>query len=319
MDNRINKLISKEEIEDILNMFGNIGKNNSRLQINNIELYRIAFTNESYYQSIKKSITDIPDKIYLDYQPKESNERLEFLGDHILKSILGKYLYKRFSDEREGFLTTLKIKLEKGKALHKMGEILGFKKFILLSLQVENQTILNTAIGRNTCSFYEDCFEAFIGAIFEDYEDLGFYYAEKFVVNIIENTVDFAELNTTNDNYKDSLQRYCQTLKWKPPTYIQILKDNIIPIYRNTFTSIVLMTQEQYSLLEPIVQFKIKKYNDNFLKYFKNDSNISIDFKNKILNSKEYILGSGTGKKITESCQETAKQCLINLNIELTY
>ena len=70
MDNPINKLISKEEIEDILNMFGNIGKNNSRLQINNIELYRIAFTNESYYQSIKKSITDIPDKIYLDYQPK---------------------------------------------------------------------------------------------------------------------------------------------------------------------------------------------------------------------------------------------------------
>ena len=322
MDNPINILINTTDIENMLNYFGNIGDNDSILHINNIELYRIAFTNESYYQSIKKSLIEPPTTLYIDYQPHESNERLEFLGDHILKSIIGKYLFHRFPLEREGFLTTLKIKLEKCKMLHRMGEVLGFKKFILLSLQVENQTILNTTLGRNTLSFIEDVFEAFIGAIFEDFGHLGFHYAEKFVVNIIENIVDFSELNTTNDNFKDSLQRYFQTLKFKPPNYIQIIKERNTPVYRSIFTSIVIISSEQFGILDPIVQFKIKHYSHNFMKYFNADSNINSDFKTNINNSMmshNFILGSGSGKKISDSCQETAQQCLINLNIELTF
>lgn len=323
MDNPINTLITQEDVENILNYFGGIGENNSKLHIKNLELYRVAFTNESYYQSLKKTISDPPEQLYIDYLPSESNERLEFLGDHVLKCIIGKYLYKRFWNEREGFLTTLKIKLENGKMLHKIGDIMGFKKFILLSLQVENQTILNTCIGRNTPSFYEDVFEAFIGAIFEDFGIDGYYYAEKFVVNVLENVVDFSELNSTNDNYKDSLQRYFQTLKLKPPTYIQIIKEKNTPVYRSTFTSIILITYQQFLLLEPVIQFKLKNYTENFLVYLnKINNNIDSEFKKMIvlkIKEQSYVLGIGSGKKIIDSCQKTAQQCLLNLNLDLTF
>ena len=77
MDNPINMLITKDDVENILNYFGNIGLDGSKLTINNLEPYRIAFTHESYYQSIQKNLStseNVSNSIYLDYIPEESNE-----------------------------------------------------------------------------------------------------------------------------------------------------------------------------------------------------------------------------------------------------
>ena len=114
MDNSINKMITKNEVEDILNYFGNIGDNGSRLTINNLEHFQRAFVHESYYQSTQNAIVNNIQLTnpFITYIPCESNERLEYLGDHILKAILGRYLFERFDGEREGFLTKLKIKIE---------------------------------------------------------------------------------------------------------------------------------------------------------------------------------------------------------------
>lgn len=321
MDNPINNLIQKSDIENILNYFGNIGNNGDRLLINNINSYRVAFTHESYYQSIQNFLNtkneNIEKTLYMDYIPKESSERLEYLGDHILKAIIGRYLYERFPNEREGFLTKLKIKIEKCSMLHKIGIVLGFKKFILLSLQVENQTILDSQRGRNTPSYYEDSFEAFIGAILEDFGEFGYIYAERFVRNVIENIIDFSELIITNDNFKDSLQRYFQSLKWKTPTYIELVKEG--PLYRIMFTRALTITHDQFKTFDKLVQNNIEIYNKEVLSMYKKSNEEVYKKILEIVNSKQYIIGVGIGRKVIQAEQDCAKQCLVNLKLSLTY
>ena len=56
MDNPFNRLVTKDNIEDILNRFGNLGQNGERLQINNLEPYQMAFVHESYYMSVVKNV-----------------------------------------------------------------------------------------------------------------------------------------------------------------------------------------------------------------------------------------------------------------------
>lgn len=320
MDNPINTLITKEEVENILNYFTNIGNDNQRLLINNLEHFQRAFVHESYYQSVQNSIindTLSTNPLYINYIPIESNERLEYLGDHILKATMGRYLYERFSDEREGFLTKLKIKIEKCSMLHKFGLVLGFKNFLLLSLQVENQTILDMDRGRNTPSYFEDVFEAFIGAIVLDFGEIGYLYADRFVRSVIENVIDFAELISNNDNFKDSIQRYFQSLKWKTPVYTNLMENN--PLYRKVFTRILTITSEQFSVLDFAVQEKIKNYNNFVLKEYRN---INGDVFKKLFDiqcANMYVIGLGTGRKVVSAEQNCAKQCLLNLNLSLNY
>jgi|GEM_PF-1426813 len=324
MDNPVNKLIDQNDIECILNYFGNIGDNGEPLQINDDELeaFRVAFTHESYYQSVNnflntKNESNNRVQLYLDYIPKESSERLEYLGDHILKAIMGRYLYERFPNEREGFLTKLKIKIEKCSMLHKIGVVLGFKKFILLSLQVENQTILDSQRGRNTPSYYEDCFESLVGAILETFGEKGYMYADRFVRNVIENIIDFSELISKNDNFKDSVQRYFQSLKWKTPIYTELSKEG--PLYRIMFTSILLFSNDQFTLMDKSVRYNIQEYNIALLDYYKNNNQDIYNKINDLQKTGHYVLGLGVGRKVTASEQDCAKKCLENLNLSFNF
>lgn len=339
MDNPINKLITKEEIERILNYFGNIGNNNTFLTINNKEHYQLAFVHESYYMSIVKNILHKSDnnisKIYLNWIPKYSNERLEYLGDHILKAIMGKYLYKRFGQEREGFLTRLKIKIERCSSLHKIAMELGFKKWLLLALQVENETILDVDRGRNTPSYYEDAFEAFIGAIIEDFEEFGYIYAERFVINVIENIIDFSELISNNDNFKDSIQRFFQSQKsqipeleqkWKNPVYLSVYE--FTSLYnQKIFIKCILLSHEQLLHLnenysKEAVE-KIKNYTTNIIKYYKRSNPFIFEKLMELIAKEEdnmyYILGLAQSKKVIVTEQNVAKKCLENLNLDFDY
>lgn len=323
MNNPNNVLITKADVENILNYFGPIGGPVGgplkRLEINNLDYYQRAFIHESYHQSIlqmKETIDSEP--IYINYLSKESNERLEYLGDHILKSCVGRYLYERFPTEREGFLTRLKIKIEQRSMLHQIASTLGFKKFLLLSLQIENQTLLDFDRGRCTPAYYEDAFESFLGSIMEDFGEMGYIYAERFIRNIIENVIDFSELISKNDNFKDSIQRFFQSLKWKTPVYATVNEDG--PLYRKVFTRMLTITQEQFDVLDSVQQKNIQKYTTNCLEYYKKNSttNIYTTLFN-IVTSNSYIICLGNGRSKTASEQNAAKQGLVNLNLDQNY
>ena len=322
MNNPCNKLITKEKVEDILNYFSDIGGicgEKTRLSICNLDWYQSAFVHESYHQACQNYIAS-PDNspVYLNYVSMSSNEKLEFVGDRVLKSILGVYVEERFGDnEREGFLTRINIKIEKCSMLHQIAVTLGFKDYLLLSLQIENQNILNFNRGRSTPAYFEDAFEAFIGAIRKDHGELGNVYAERFVRNIIENVIDFSELISINDNFKDSLQRFFQSLKFKTPVYHTIQEDG--PLYRKVFTRLLYITKEQLEQFNFNQQKCIKEYTNDSLKYYQTIyPKIYLELFEKITLD-HFILCIGIGGKVTEAEQMAAKQGLINLNLDLDF
>lgn len=305
MDNPNNVLLTKEFVEDTLNRYGNIGDNGERLQIKNLAYYQKAFTHESYYQSVRNFVNETKELEETHFViPDESSERLEYLGDHLLKAIIGRYLYERYPNEREGFLTDTKIKIEKCSMLHKISETLDFKKYMLLSSSIENQTLLAADKGRNSPSYHEDAFEAFVGAISEDFGEMGYIYADRFVRKVIEEVVDFAEINSVNDNYKDTLVKTFVALKWPKPNFVCI--DDSHSNHLKMFPKIIVIDAK---LLSPEQRQCAMDYTGKVLQKF--NGAIKLD-------AGDVIIGFGYGRKNIQSEQECSRQALLNLGLSFT-
>ena len=210
-----NILVSEENIIDILNKFGiNVDK------INHLHYFQEAFTHKSY---IKKDV--FPDSILQASKiemgnPKsllelrnKSYERLEYFGDRVIKITVSMYLFYRYQDEDEGFMTRLQTKIEDKTNLALMSKHIGLSKFFLISKQIENQN------GRNLDRIHEDIFEAFMGALFLSN---GFETSILLMTNLLESLIDYSEKLYKDNNYKDSLLRYHHKQKWKFPKYIML-------------------------------------------------------------------------------------------------
>jgi ribonuclease III len=128
-----------------------------------------------------------------------SNERLEYIGDSVLGMVVAVYLYERYNGENEGFLTKMRMKLVNGTMLAELSHKLNFGKFLIISKQIEEGS------GRTNENILEDALEAFIGAMFLD---LGFELSRKWIITLYETHVDFSELVSMNNNYKDKLIKY---------------------------------------------------------------------------------------------------------------
>ena len=167
-----------------------------------VNKYRKAFVHKSVVKNAKDS-PELPDFM------TESYERYEFLGDSVLNLTVAKYLFHKFPNSHEGNLTKIRTKLVNGKTLSLLATKLELSKFLILNYKVEN---IN---GRNNNRILEDVFESLICAV---YLDLGFNYAEKFILNLIEKHINFDEL-LVDDNYKDILLRFCQSKFGTTPNY----------------------------------------------------------------------------------------------------
>jgi ribonuclease-3 len=168
----------------------------------NLEHYYQAFVHKSIQKHTKNS------EDAMNYT-KQSYERYEYLGDSVLNLIVAHYLFNKYNDKNEGYLTRLRTKLVNGKTLAKLAKSINLGKYLLLSSNVEKID------GRRNDRILEDIFEALICAI---YLDLGFTKANKFVITLIEKEINF-DLLETDDNYKDILLRFCQNKMNNVPTY----------------------------------------------------------------------------------------------------
>ena len=130
-----------------------------------------------------------------------NNERLEYLGDAILGAAIADFLYNRFPNQDEGYLTQMRSKLVN-------------RSFLT---QLTNQIGLNHYIQSNTTStiesshIYGDTLEALIGAI---YLDKGYPETKKFIIRkLLNNYVNLVEVQNSNTNYKSQLIEWSQKNK----------------------------------------------------------------------------------------------------------
>lgn len=212
-----NRFLTLSELKTVLCLY--MG---DRVEPVNIALYHQALTHKSYILMDRKKINmkhlslvcpkqvrDIATHRLVPLQ-RSCNERLEYLGDAEIYSAVAHYLFCRYPEQNEGFLSKLRIKLIKAQALARLAVMIGLDRYLIIS---RHQEEIN---GRTNQSILEDAMEAFVGAIVED---LGFLNARRFFVGALERHVDFALLNQTNTNHKDTLLRYYQARGWGHPRY----------------------------------------------------------------------------------------------------
>tara|TARA_B100000768_G_scaffold100954_1_gene93988 strand:- start:13924 stop:14637 length:714 start_codon:yes stop_codon:yes gene_type:complete len=166
-------------------------------KISNLDLYERAFTHKS---ALKEDET-----------LSGSFETLEFIGDSVLGFVITKFLYDRYEDKQEGFLTKARTKLVRGETLAKIATKMELYKWIMMDEKgMRNEWNHNPKI-------LEDAFEALIGAI---YMDMGLLHAKEFILRIY-NDPSFVNMDSimVDDNYKDHLMRYCQSNGLSLPVY----------------------------------------------------------------------------------------------------
>jgi len=153
---------------------------------NNIKLYKLAFTHKS---NIGNRDTHL------------SNERLEYLGDAILDSIISDILYKKFPYKSEGELTQYRSNVVKRTSLNQIAISLGIDKMLIAA---RNANI--------SARMYGDMLEAFIGAL---YLDKGyrftFYFVQKKIIDNLLSTEDLVR----ERNYKSRLLEWGQHYRKK--------------------------------------------------------------------------------------------------------
>ncbi|WP_047247026.1 ribonuclease III [Maribacter thermophilus] len=128
-------------------------------------------------------------------------ERLEFLGDSMLGTIISKYLYNEVPEGDEGYLTKMRSKIVSREHLNELGKDLELIKFV-------ESRIPKTHFGEN---IHGNVFEALVGAI---YLDRGYAYCEKFInKRVIEPYVDIEQLEGKVISYKSLIIEWCQKQK----------------------------------------------------------------------------------------------------------
>ena len=130
-------------------------------------------------------------------------ERLEFLGDAILGSVISAYLYKQVPAGTEGYLTQMRSKIVSRKHLNELGKDLDLIRFV-------KSNIVEAHISDN---IYGNIFEALLGAI---YLDKGYNTCQKFIYNnVIVPYVDIQKLEGKITSYKGLIIEWCQKQKKK--------------------------------------------------------------------------------------------------------
>jgi len=129
----------------------------------------------------------------------DNNERLEFLGDAFIGSIIGAYLFKKYPIQDEGFLTEMRSKIVSRQSLNAIAIRMGLQKLVRY-----NQ--YDKLLGRS--HIFGNVLEALVGAI---YLDKVFTYTKKFILkNLLGNYVDIDELEQTEYNFKNKLYTWSQ-------------------------------------------------------------------------------------------------------------
>lgn len=128
---------------------------------------------------------------------KPTNERLEYLGDAILSTIVAEYLFKKYPNKDEGFLTKMRSKIVKRQTLNEVADNMGLD--VILS---------EYSLGKMSSAMLGNALEALVGAI---YIEFGYEKTKRYVIkNILMRYLNMNDLETRDDNHKSQLLEWCQ-------------------------------------------------------------------------------------------------------------
>lgn len=161
-------------------------------------------------------------------QAKESNERLEYLGDAVLELATTRFLYDRFPEKPEGELTSFRSALVKTTTLAIVAKELGLGEKLIMSKGEESGG------GRSNEGLLANTFEAFVGAL---YLDQGFEAVEKFLNEVLFPRFDHIYANKLYRDSKSLLQELVQAKNLPTPIY-QVTSESG-PDHDKVFTVVV--------------------------------------------------------------------------------
>ena len=153
----------------------------------NLKVYELAIKHSSIAKVNSKGL-------------KESNERLEYLGDAILGAIVADYLFKTFPFKEEGFLTEIRARIVNRESLNNLGKKIGLNQVV--------EYDQNKKGNLSHKSLYGDTLEALVGAV---YLDKGYRFCSKFVLEkLIIPYFDINEIIRSNPNWKSKIIEWSQ-------------------------------------------------------------------------------------------------------------
>lgn len=147
-----------------------------------LRIYEIALTHRSSSDEISRN-----------------NERLEFLGDAMLGAIVGEFLFRKYPNQDEGFLTEIRSRIVRRESLNAIATRMGIEKIVQYNKYDR---------GLSRSHIFGNALEALIGAI---YLDRGYERTRDFVLNeLIKNYIDLDTIEKTDTNYKNQLLTWAQ-------------------------------------------------------------------------------------------------------------
>ncbi len=158
----------------------------------NMEYYEQALTHRSAAQRQRGGMAD--------------NERLEFLGDAVIETVVSDILYHKYPRRDEGFMSTMRSKLVERKNLGRLATAIGLEKMLRVDLKYPRREG-HSYLGGNA-------FEALVGAI---YLDRGYKASQRFIQRLIERGyINMDKTARVEENHKSLL------LEWGQKYHVEV-------------------------------------------------------------------------------------------------
>jgi len=200
--------------------------------------------NQRFYVDLVRMLGFLPRKLHLyklAFLPKSSmpnhnssvqinNERLEYLGDAVLDAIVADYLFNRFPDGDEGFMTKLRARIVKRKNLD----------YLATKMEIPQMIPPEILMGNKSKHLYGNALEALIGAI---YLDRGYGPARKFfITKIMKKHIDLVQLMAKDPDYKSRIIEWAQ--KNRVEVVFESKEEHLSTGSSPSFISSILLTGE---------------------------------------------------------------------------
>lgn len=183
----------------------------------NFDLYKKALRHKSAAKEILNGV-------------KDSNERLEYLGDAVLDAVIAHFLFQKFPYKDEGFLTKMRSKIVSRKYLNELAIHMGIDRFVESNLENSNKS---TSVNGNAL-------EALIGAV---YLDKGYNFTRKLIYKrIIRDHIDIESLLAMETDYKSKVIEWGQ--KAKRSVQFKVSENSSAPM-QETFAASVFIGKEK--------------------------------------------------------------------------